>query len=190
MISRVTATSADTKVVPIAARRWKTLTGIAAALVLMLSVVLTISTKNYRDIVSERDALLLEKQQIADNLTQTKATIQAKNDQLALYSDNKTQRVLLTGTDNSPASSLRVLYAANGEVYIDAINLPPLAAGKQYQLWGIVNGQPVDAGIFDPVDGLISMKQLQDAAAFAVTIEPIGGSQVPTLDTMVVIGEV
>jgi len=46
-------------------------------------------------------------------------------------------------------------------------------------------------GVFDfDVEGLIKMKNIQNAAMFAVTIEPKGGSVNPTLDLMQVAGEV
>ncbi|HEY4654886.1 MAG TPA: anti-sigma factor, partial [Cyclobacteriaceae bacterium] len=62
---------------------------------------------------------------------------------------------------------------------------------SQYQLWGIVDGKPVDAGVFDSdADGLIPMQRIRGASAFAVTIEPRGGNQQPTLSTLQVIGNV
>jgi len=52
---------------------------------------------------------------------------------------------------------------------------------------------PVDAGVFDwNSEGLQKMKSIsgQAVAAFAVTIEPKGGSESPSLETMQVIGNV
>lgn len=70
-------------------------------------------------------------------------------------------------------------------------DLPDLRDNEQYQLWAIVDGEPVDAGIFDSKDKLVEMKAIQgDAAAFAVTIEPKGGSVSPTLENMCMVGNV
>ncbi len=66
-----------------------------------------------------------------------------------------------------------------------------LAQENQYQLWAIVDGKPVDAGVFDSTTaGLLKMKALAGAAAFAVTIEPRGGKATPSLETLQVIGNV
>jgi anti-sigma-K factor RskA len=64
----------------------------------------------------------------------------------------------------------------------------------QYQLWAIVNGKPVDLGVFDvKADSthiLVAMKEIGSAAAFAVTLEKKGGSVSPTMNQMIVIGNV
>ena len=67
-----------------------------------------------------------------------------------------------------------------------------LAQENQYQLWAIIDGKPVDAGVFDNnFKGLLKMKDVgTGAATFAVTIEPRGGRQTPTLETMQVAGNV
>jgi len=70
--------------------------------------------------------------------------------------------------------------------------LKQLSDDQQYQLWTIVDGKPVDQGVFNWDDkGLIALKSATgNVAAFAVTIEPKGGSTSPTLSTMQVLGEV
>ena len=60
----------------------------------------------------------------------------------------------------------------------------------QYQLWGIVEGQPVSVGVFDLDQNLREMLNIANASAFAITLEPTGGSETPTLDKMYVIGNV
>jgi anti-sigma-K factor RskA len=63
-------------------------------------------------------------------------------------------------------------------------------AGKQYQLWAIVDGKPVDAGMIGDCEGLCKMKVIDHAEAFAVTLENAGGSPAPTLTAMFVLGKV
>ncbi|MGI4804361.1 MAG: anti-sigma factor [Janthinobacterium lividum] len=58
----------------------------------------------------------------------------------------------------------------------------------QYQLWAIRKLKPVSLGVFDigEKDSVIqSMTSIDKAAAFAVTLEPRGGSEKPTLKQMV-----
>ncbi len=67
------------------------------------------------------------------------------------------------------------------EVYISDMSLPEAPSGKQYQLWAIVDGKPVDAGMLSDAKYLAQrMKQFQKADAFAISIEQQGGSAVPT----------
>jgi anti-sigma-K factor RskA len=70
-------------------------------------------------------------------------------------------------------------------------NLPKPAAGKQYQLWAIVNGQPVDAGMLNWNDATIvaSMKNIPQAQAFAITLEDEGGHPLPQ-GVMYVLGSI
>lgn len=78
------------------------------------------------------------------------------------------------------------------KVYVDAGQLPAPPAGKQYQLWALAGGQPVDAGMLqvNRQPGLQQMKPVGAAQAFAVTLEPEGGSASPTLEQLYVMGEV
>jgi anti-sigma-K factor RskA len=71
-------------------------------------------------------------------------------------------------------------------------NIPD--ANSQYQLWGFVDGKPVDLGVFD-VDAKHEANQKigdlsKKYAGFAITIEKKGGSLSPTLDKLVVKGNV
>ena len=46
------------------------------------------------------------------------------------------------------------------DVYLLANKLPQAAADKQYQLWAIVDGKPVDAGVIGVCAGLCKMKNI------------------------------
>ena len=74
----------------------------------------------------------------------------------------------------------------------ETTDLPQPPTDKQYQLWAIVNDQPVDLGVFDldsTRTGILQLEQGQPQA-FAITLEPRGGSAQPTLDQMYVSGGV
>jgi hypothetical protein len=69
-------------------------------------------------------------------------------------------------------------------------NLPAPPKGKQYQLWAIVGkNPPFDAGVITYDMSLVQpMKAFEKVDAFAITLENEGGSTVPTLDEMRVLG--
>ncbi|WP_375416080.1 anti-sigma factor domain-containing protein [uncultured Hymenobacter sp.] len=129
------------------------------------------------------------------------ATSQATNQQLAetrqevaVLRDERFRVVALAGTKAAPTARARVFYnAATQAVFVDVRRLPVLPADKQYQLWALDKGQPVDAGILATATatgaGMQQMKNVTRAQAFAMTVEPAGGSPTPTLSTMTVLGE-
>ncbi|WP_151088811.1 anti-sigma factor [Hymenobacter baengnokdamensis] len=103
--------------------------------------------------------------------------------------------VALAGTPAHPTARARVMYNATAHrVYVDVQQLPPLPPGKQYQLWALDKGKPVDAGVLAANtasgDSIQQMKDIASAQAFAMTVEPAGGSAGPTLATMTVIGNI
>lgn len=74
------------------------------------------------------------------------------------------------------------------DVYLLNSNLPRAPQGKQYQLWALVNGKPVDAGMMN-CPGICRMKNITKADAFAITLEDQGGSPVPHLENLYVLGK-
>ncbi|KAA2241852.1 hypothetical protein F0L74_18490 [Chitinophaga agrisoli] len=77
------------------------------------------------------------------------------------------------------------------DVFLLAQSLPAPAADQQYQLWAIVNGKPVDAGVFTTGDSkLQKMKQVTAAQVFAITLEKKGGSPTASLDQIFVAAKV
>ncbi|MBC6699572.1 anti-sigma factor [Hymenobacter puniceus] len=114
--------------------------------------------------------------------------------ELAVLRDEQYQSVILAGTPAAPSAKARVLYNPTTKaVYVNVRSLPAPPAGKQYQLWALDNGKPVDAGVLAATtaagDSLQQMKDIASAQAFAMTVEDAGGSVSPTLSTMTVLGK-
>jgi len=67
------------------------------------------------------------------------------------------------------------------EVFVAGVSLPAPPSGKQYQLWAIVDGKPVDAGVMHEIKNVAQkMKTFDRADAFAISIEKEGGNPTPT----------
>ncbi|CAN5499015.1 anti-sigma factor [soil metagenome] len=112
---------------------------------------------------------------------------------LSIINQPDFNRIELAGLPISPESQAQVYWNEESEeVFLNVAYLPDPPADRQYQLWAIVDGAPVDAGVFSPdqEQGLLKMKNINNASAFAVTLEPTGGSASPTMDAMYVIGNV
>ena len=134
--------------------------------------------------------LLAQNQQVAEDYNRVNQRLDKIESAFNLMSDPAFRRVVMKGTPNAPEALASVYWSeASHAVYLNIQNLKALSQDKQYQLWAIVDGKPVDAGVFDvDLAGLIKMKDITGASAFAVTIEPKGGSVSPALETMQVMG--
>jgi len=89
----------------------------------------------------------------------------------------ETKRVQLGGQKPAPDAQAIVYWnSATQEVYLSSVKLPVAPEGKQYQLWAIVDGKPVDAGLLDNPETFEKMKSLGNAQAFAISLEAKGGS--------------
>ena len=116
--------------------------------------------------------------------------------ELTVYRDTTFKLLRLKGTAKTPGSALTVAFSpVHKKVVIDMANMkmPVNDKAHQYQLWALVGGKPVDLGVFDSsadtLTNIKEMKSLASADAFAVTLEPRGGSVNPTMDQMMVIGK-
>ena len=112
--------------------------------------------------------------------------------QLAFITNKRTKRVDMAGTPNHEQNFASVYWNQEQNKYLlDSKGMPQAPTGKQYQLWAIVDGVPVDMGVFKEDDaGLIDQTFNGTVQAFAVTLEPEGGSVSPTLEEMRVVGNV
>lgn len=98
----------------------------------------------------------------------------------------------MKGMEISPTSYATVYWdTTSHDVYLLVNNLPVPASDKQYQLWALLNGKPVDLGVFDIKKErlLIQAKNAQGAEAFAITMENKGGSPTPTMEKIYVMGK-
>lgn len=114
-----------------------------------------------------------------------------KNDLTVLINPAFT-RVVMNSTQDGLVQQAVIYYnPSEQQVYLNTSTLPELTEDQQYQLWALIDGQPVDAGTFNILkDQFQLMKEFERVDAFAVTIEPKGGSENPTLEAMQVYGEV
>ena len=123
-----------------------------------------------------------------------KKEAQYKEALASLYRNPNHKVVRMAGLEKSPESVVAAIWdVKTNDVLLDVQNLPAAPAGKQYQLWTIVDGKPVDMGVLDQEfsNKVLKMKQANPGAvAFAITLEKTGGSPSPTMEDMFVMGKV
>jgi hypothetical protein len=103
---------------------------------------------------------------------------------MGIIQSKYSEPVALHGLEASPDAAAKIFWMKNtGEVYVDPSNLPAAPSGKQYQLWAIVDGKPVDGGMLNTgTKGkyrIQKMKSFGRAEAFAITLETTGGNPTP-----------
>lgn len=122
-----------------------------------------------------------------DSLSQTLYAQHSKQQQteksLALLKNPMNKMVELKGLPKKPDSKAMIIWnTASKEVYVEIENLPPPPDNMQYQLWALMDGKPIDAGMIElPKDSseMIKMKSIEQAQAFAITLEKKGGNPSP-----------
>nr|WP_260172276.1 anti-sigma factor [Mucilaginibacter phyllosphaerae] len=143
-----------------------------------------------QDSNSQLTALQTDKQRFANQ-------VNLMDSQLNMYRDTAYKVLKLKGMPKTPTAAMILAWnSVSKKVMVDmqTLKLPQHDQKHQYQLWALVGGKPVDMGVFDApkadsTAGVKEMKAIASADAFAVTLEPMGGSVNPTIDQMVVIGK-
>ncbi len=188
-----TAAPLETKVVKLSP--WKPF-AVAASLVAVIASALAIF---YANKFYERDqqftALMQEQSVMADNLNQVKLDYEQKDTQLERIIAGDFKRVEMKGEgfDMQKDAKVDVFWDQNAkEVFVAVNNLNSLSEEYDYQLWAIGDDGPIGIGLVNPGEKLTlqQMDAVAQAGAFAITIEPKGGSESPTLEKLVVLGEV
>ena len=172
--------------------RW----AMAASVALLLSLVGNVLLysrwqRSHADLVAVQN----EQASFATTTQVTNRQLELTRQEVAVLRNDEFRAVALAGTKTAPSARARVLYNPTTKaVYVDVRSLPALPEGKQYQLWALDKGQPVDAGMLAAATAtgqdLQKMKDVASAQAFAMTVEPVGGSKNPTMSTMTVMGAV
>lgn len=194
----VATTEEETKVVPLYRERpvfqgaW-----LAAAAVALLLIAFAYFLINQ----------LQSKRAFADQLAQDNSQLQTEVAQLRQQQSYDSQlltllrqpgietvRLAAAKPDGDPANVLVYWDRQKKQVTLEVEQLPKLPSDKQYQLWALVDGKPIDAGVFNNRAERYSLQQtnrpIQAADTFAITIEKAGGSPVPTLSALVALGKV
>lgn len=166
---------------------------IAATILLLVSCgllyfLITLEDDYKAEIESQRTNIV-NLQSKMDDLSNEMATQQ---DQLAILSSPSILKIPLNAADGEGQENALVFWdSSNQNVYLDPQQLPSVDDNHQYQLWALKDNQPIDLGTVLKGDiGFQQMKKAMEADAFAITLEPLGGSEQPTLEELKVIGKI
>jgi hypothetical protein len=164
---------------------------LAAAASLLLAVGLTIYTGQLRTRIGVLESELRDARARADaterQIADAQRAVAGAQNTVAVLTAPDVARIDLAGQPVAPQASARAFWSRSRGMVFTASNLPPLPAGRTYQLW-VVTAQkaPISAGLLTPdaagnvSDTFNTPQDLPQPVAIAVTIEPAGGVPAPT----------
>jgi anti-sigma-K factor RskA len=188
----------ETKVIPINNKKMLIAEYIAAASISAAIISAGIAYHFYRKYEHTQGQLVSIQQQHALMSQHTNTTsynmakkLEESSEMIAMLTDDATAAIELKGMSPAPDAEAKVFWNRQSkEVMLQIDKLPPAPADKQYQLWAMKDGKPIDAGVFNAVKDFHKMANIDDAQAFAVTLEKKGGSATPTMEAMYLMGEI
>ena len=172
---------------------WKWVAAAAIAFAVVSSYFALDYRSRWKTSARELSNLIAQNQQVAKDYNTVNERLDRLEMDLNIVNNPAFTRVVMKGTEQAPSALASVYWnQTSKEVYLSIQELRELSADQQYQLWAIIDGKPVDAGVFDLTKGrLLRMKSVNTGAVtFAVTIEPKGGRPSPTMETMQVAGNI
>lgn len=166
-------------------KSWKNF-AVAASVLFLVSVGANLYWMNSQNEMKNELAVLKSDKQ-SQNLA-----MQNLEQKLKITSNPNMLKIVLEGVEKHPESNAVVYWdKTSKDVYLTANSLPKAPEGMQYQLWAIADGKPVSAGMYtDDKDAKIALANIPNAQAFAITLEKEGGSEIPTMENMYVMGGV
>ena len=159
----------------------------AAVLFLVSSLGLFFFNQNLETDLESQKELVAQKETTIRIL---ETEVEQKSELLAILEARDVDLVLMDGLEVNPNGFGKVVWDKdNGQALLQVANIPAVPTAKEYQLWFVINNQPYSAGVFavnDPSrDNFFKIQELNQSAsqgAFAITLEPEGGSPQPTGD--------
>ena len=162
----------------------------AAAAVLLLA--LTYTFTSWR---SERESLLSaierERERASESVNEAIVRSNVLAEELAqinsVLSSPQMRIIQLAGLEPSAESSAKIYWDVEGSRWVVTADLPPAPPGKVYQLWFVTPTAKISAGLIKPDKSGHGFSIVQfpatanPLAAAAITLEPEGGSEQPTL---------
>jgi anti-sigma-K factor RskA len=148
----------------------------AASLILMAGAIYWAVTTNnkYQQAIAKNDELQKKLDQSGAEMNEY---AEMKKD-MEIIKNPEVMSAAMRGTSDQNVYAKIYWDTVTRDVYLMINNMPEPASDKQYQLWAIFNGQPVNLGSMEITKKrlLYAMKNVQNAQAFAISVEPKGSN--------------
>lgn len=156
------------------------LIGLMGIGLLGLSYVLLNNHKKFTDLKKDYNSLITQ----CDSIQQQDSVIIDRYNQIKAAPNNI---IRINPTEKFPGTDL--FFITNPETqrnFIQIKNLPAIAANQSYQLWSLKGQDAIPLDVFQgDGDNLIEVQYEPGTDAYAITIEPLGGQQTPSLENLI-----
>ena len=174
--------------------RWRLVGAVAAGAALALGVLLSREARVARLRSAEVTALASANTELTRRVEEQAASVASLRESLAAQAQvlrvvgaPRTLSASLNPSEGGRGTGRVVVDATSGEAAVVLAGLPPAASDKVYELWAIRGSNPPEpAGLLAvPSEQAVATKvgtleRPAEVTAFAVSVEPVGGSTSPT----------
>jgi len=182
----------EAKVVAMNSKPWRLAVAASVTIALVSTSAAIYFYNELNSTKKQLQAMQQEQVVLANKASYLEGVSDSLQQQYSIAANPFLRKIALNGLPFSPDAKAVVYYdTTEGKVFFNPALMPEVAEDKQYQLWAIVEGQPVDLGMIDKNSNAIqAMRAVKNPAAFAITLEPLGGRPTPTMENMCVVGNV
>jgi len=160
-----------------------------AAAIAFLALIIGVFVLWRRDVILRNEVAQLSRKSNLERqqLQREREALASEQDAVALLTGADTKKSQLSGTELAKNARATLAFdRQTGRAVLVTEGLPPTPENKAYELWFIVNGQPLPGKVFsvDSSGRAIISHQVPAAArersVFAITLEPKEGVQTPS----------
>lgn len=146
--------------------------------------------KKYNQVQNDYQHLLADRNSLMAKQDANQAKMTEAENSIKMMMNVAVKKVVMMSPDQTNMAT--VYWDTNTKnVYVTQNKMLNTPQGKQYQLWALVKGKPVNAGMLSDCGQLLcKMISISEADAFAITLEKEGGSPTPDLTQLQVIGKI
>jgi len=182
-ISRMEQTNYQAAVQTRAYKNW----AIAAGIIALLSCSLAfLQWNNASKMAAQNEALNKQYQTLKADCEKTDIQYASLDRLQEILKHPATQKVLMEGS--GLAANLQTVAFWNNEAKVAHLNiaaLPTLPDGHCLQIWADVHGEMINLGVLPNESMVIELPYKVDAESLNITVEPLGGSEHPTVSRLV-----
>ncbi|HSJ66947.1 MAG TPA: anti-sigma factor [Anditalea sp.] len=179
----------------VALQPWKNFAVAASIAAVIASIIAIYFANRYYDVEERYIAMVQDQSVMAEELDAYKTSYEQTEVTLETLLAGNYTKIPVRGESFEVQTDANVVVwweQSSAQVYVSVENLLPLGADRDYQLWAIGDDGPIGIGLINPGQrlNLQQMQAVTATGAFAITIEPKGGSESPNLEQLVGLGPV
>ncbi|PHS67264.1 MAG: anti-sigma factor [Flavobacterium sp.] len=183
----------NSKELPIKYTSWGVYSGWAASFVLVIG--LYYFNKQNNLLTNNNKELLTKQELLEDQIFTANKSLAEVNELNQILRDKNITTIHLNGQQSFSDFYAKVYWDKEKDlVYIDALGLPEPPKGKTYQVWSLKLNPltPTSIGLLSDFENdenkVFALNNSLDSEAFGITLEPLGGSETPTMELLYALG--